>query len=95
MQSGEVELTQPVVDETHVLVKSGYLEEIKDLLQEEVGDSPPCSRYRCAENPMTAGEEHLYPGPKLMTQPYVTLLYNLIMHNCIHITVFPPADHDD
>lgn len=26
-----------VVDETHVLVKSGYLEEIKDLLQDEVG----------------------------------------------------------
>lgn len=25
-----------IVDDTHVLVKTGYLEEIKDLLQEEV-----------------------------------------------------------
>ncbi len=33
---GVVLMVMVIVDDTHVLVKTGYLEEIKDLLQEEV-----------------------------------------------------------
>jgi hypothetical protein len=60
--------TDMAVDETHVMIRKDYMEEVSELLQTEVSSQPfPYALWLI----LSAREEHLYPGSRYVMRPRI------------------------